>query len=343
MPNQTTAELQEHFSLKSYNTFGIEAFAKYFTAISTENELKTVLTKFKSLPIFILGGGSNLLLTKDIDALVLQINLKGIEISNENDHTIDIKACAGENWHEFVLWTLDKNYGGLENLSLIPGNVGTTPIQNIGAYGVEIKDVFDSCEAIDIQTLEKRKFSKEECQFSYRESIFKNEVKGKYIITSVTFRLTKTNHQMRTNYGDIEAELANNKIEIPTIQDISHAVIKIREGKLPNPKELGNSGSFFKNPIISTSDFETIQKLHPEVPFYKVNENQVKVPAGWLIEQAGFKGKRFGNTGIHKSQALVLVNYGDAKGIEVWQLAQKIQATILENFNIKIEVEVNVI
>ena len=343
MQNTADFEIKEHFSLKEHNTFGIEAFAKYFVSVSNENQLVNILKNFNSQPLFILGGGSNLLLTKDIEALVLQINLKGIEISNENNDTIYVKASAGENWHEFVLWTLDKNYGGLENLSLIPGNVGTTPIQNIGAYGVEIKDVFESCEAINIQTLEKKQFSKKECLFSYRESIFKNDAKGKYIITSVTFRLTKINHQIHSGYGDIEAELANNNIEIPTIQDISQAVIKIRERKLPNPKELGNSGSFFKNPIISTSDFEKIKEAHPDVPSYKINENEVKVPAGWLIEQSGFKGKRFGNTGIHKNQALVLVNYGDAKGIEVWELAQKIQATILENFNIKIEVEVNVI
>jgi UDP-N-acetylmuramate dehydrogenase len=335
--------MKEHFPLKEHNTFGIEAFAKYFISITSENQLIEVLKTHHSEPLFILGGGSNLLLTKDIDALVLQINLKGIQKVKETESEVWVAAAAGENWHEFVLWTLEHNYGGLENLSLIPGNVGTTPIQNIGAYGVEIKDTFESCAAVDIHTFEKKVFSKEDCHFAYRESIFKNEAKGQFIITNVTFKLSKTNHQLHTGYGAIEAELAKNSIEKPTIQDVSRAVIAIRESKLPNPKELGNSGSFFKNPIISKHDFEKIQKAHPEVPFYVVNENDVKVPAGWLIEHAGFKGKRFGNTGIHKNQALVLVNYGGAKGEEVWALAQKIQATILENFNIKIEVEVNVI
>lgn len=339
----TLPEIKENFPLKKFNTFGIEAQAKQFVSVDSEILLKQILATKNSAPLFILGGGSNLLLTQNIEALVLHINLKGIKITKETDEAIWITAQAGENWHEFVLWTLEQNYGGLENLSLIPGNVGTTPIQNIGAYGIEIKYVMDFCEGIHIQTLEKKQFSKEECHFAYRESIFKNELKGQYIITSVTFKLSKTNHELHTGYGAIESALEEKGIQNPTIQDVSNAVISIRQSKLPDPKVLGNSGSFFKNPIISKTEFEAVQKSHPEIPFYKVDDTSVKVPAGWLIEQAGFKGKRFGDAGIHKNQALVLVNYGEAKGSEIWELAQKIQQTILEKFNIKIDAEVNVI
>uniref|UniRef100_UPI004048F691 UDP-N-acetylmuramate dehydrogenase n=2 Tax=Flavobacterium sp. TaxID=239 RepID=UPI004048F691 len=343
MKSMTVPKIKENFPLKQLNTFGIEAQAKQFVSVDSETLLEQILASKNSTPLFILGGGSNLLLTQNIEALVLHINLKGIKIAQETNEAIWITAQAGENWHEFVLWTLEQNYGGLENLSLIPGNVGTTPIQNIGAYGIEIKDVMDFCEGIHIQTLEKKQFSKEECHFSYRESIFKNELKGQYIITSVTFKLTKTNHLLHTGYGAIESALEEKGIQNPTIQDVSNAVISIRQSKLPDPKVLGNSGSFFKNPIISKTEFEVIQKIHPEIPFYKVDDTSVKVPAGWLIEQAGFKGKRFGDAGIHKNQALVLVNYGEAKGSEIWALAQKIQQTILEKFNIKIDAEVNVI
>lgn len=336
-------EIEDNFSLKDYNTFGIDAKARWFANVETESQLIEILKIKSTESLFILGGGSNLLLTKDIDSLVLQINLKGIKIVKEDEKFVWVASKSGENWHEFVIWTLNQNFGGLENLSLIPGNVGTTPIQNIGAYGVEIKDVFESCEAIEIKTLQKKTFDLTSCEFDYRESVFKNKLKNQFIITSVTFKLTKKNHQLNTKYGAIETELKNKGIENPTIQEISKAVIAIRESKLPNPKELGNSGSFFKNPIVSRIDFIQILKKYPEMPFYEVNENEVKIPAGWLIEQAGFKGKRYGNTGIHKNQALVLVNYGNAKGIEVWQLAQKIQKEILEKFNIKIETEVNVI
>mgnify|MGYP000872146314 CR=1 FL=1 len=336
-------EIVSHYPLKNYNTFGISAFAKEFISVHTINELKQVLQENKSKQLFILGGGSNMLLTQDINALVIHIDLKGREIVSQDDNTVQLKAMAGENWHEFVLYSISQNYGGLENLSLIPGNVGTTPIQNIGAYGTEIKDTMVSCEAMDIATGEIVTFTKEECEFAYRESIFKNRLKDKYIIVSVTFRLTKTNHKINTAYGDIMAQLAQNNITAPTIKDVSNAVIAIRQSKLPDPKELGNSGSFFKNPIISKEDFDKAYAAHPEMPHYTVSDNLVKVPAGWLIEQSGFKGKRFGDAGVHTRQALVLVNYGNATGQELLNLSKNIQETVYNNFGIRIEAEVNVI
>ncbi|PIF60514.1 UDP-N-acetylmuramate dehydrogenase [Flavobacterium sp. 11] len=336
-------EIVPNFSLKKYNTFGIEAKAKQFVAVHSVQDLKTILQENKSQKKFILGGGSNMLLTKDIDALVIHIDLKGKKIIEENDDFVWVESQAGESWHEFVLWTIDQNFGGLENMSLIPGNVGTTPVQNIGAYGTEIKDTFVSCEAMTIENQEMKTFTKDECHFGYRESVFKNEVKNQYIITSVVFKLTKTNHKINTSYGDISSELEKNNITNPTLKDVSNAVIAIRQSKLPDPKELGNSGSFFKNPILLKSDFEKIHQQFPDMKYFDISETEVKVPAGWLIEQAGFKGKRFGDAGIHKNQALVLVNYGNATGQEILNVSKDIQETIFKTFGIHIEAEVNVI
>ena len=336
-------EIISPFSLKNYNTFGIEAKAERFVAVHSVAELATVLKQNKAEEKFILGGGSNMLLTKDIDALVIHIDLKGKEIIKEDDDFVWVESQAGENWHELVLYTIDHNLGGLENMSLIPGNVGTTPVQNIGAYGAEIKDTFVSCNAMDIHTQEIKTFTNAECKFGYRESIFKNEVKGQYIITSVIFKLTKRNHKINTSYGDITAELAKNNIIHPTLKDVSNAVIAIRKSKLPDPKELGNSGSFFKNPILLKSDFEKIHQKFPDMKYYEVSETEVKVPAGWLIEQAGFKGKRFGDAGIHKNQALVLVNYGNATGQEILAVAKDVQDTVYRIFGIAIEAEVNIV
>ncbi|HQV35416.1 MAG TPA: UDP-N-acetylmuramate dehydrogenase, partial [Flavobacterium sp.] len=319
-------QIHKNFSLKKYNTFGIEAKAGQFVSVQSVDELITVLNENPTTKKFILGGGSNMLLTQDIDALVIHLDLKGKKIIDENDDFVWVESQAGENWHEFVIWTINQNFGGLENLSLIPGNVGTTPIQNIGAYGVEIKDTFVLCEAIHIETQELMIFTNEKCKFGYRESIFKNEVKDEFIITSVVFKLTKKNHKLNTSYGAIETELEKQHITNPTLKDVSDAVISIRQSKLPDPKELGNSGSFFKNPVILKTDFEKIQQKFPEMPHYVVSETEVKVPAGWLIEQAGFKGKRFGDAGIHKNQALVLVNYGKATGQEILAVAKDIQA-----------------
>lgn len=336
-------EIHNHFSLKKYNTFGIEAQAKQFVAVHSTAELKTVLQQHANDKKFILGGGSNMLLTKNIDALVIHVALKGKKIVKEDADFAWIEAQAGENWHEFVLFTIDQQYGGLENMSLIPGNVGTTPIQNIGAYGTEIKDTFVSCDAMHITTQEMRTFTKAECAFGYRESIFKHVEKDNYIITSVVFKLTKRNHKINTSYGDITAELAKQGIANPTLKDVSNAVIAIRQSKLPDPKELGNSGSFFKNPIILKSEFDKIHPKFPDMKFFEVSETEVKVPAGWLIEKAGFKGKRFGDAGIHKNQALVLVNYGNATGSEILAVSKNIQKTIFDTFGIAIEAEVNVI
>ena len=337
------AKIHNDFSLKKFNTFGIEANARQFVAVTSVVELVEILQQHRDQNKFILGGGSNMLLTQDIDALVIHIDLKGNKVLQENDDWVWVECQAGENWHEFVLWTLARNYGGLENMSLIPGNVGTTPVQNIGAYGAEIKDTMISCEAIKIDTFETKTFSNADCHFGYRESIFKQEAKDQYIITSVVFQLTKRKHKINTAYGDIQAELAKNGIENPTIQDVSNAVIAIRQSKLPDPKELGNSGSFFKNPILLKTDFEKIHAKFPEMKYYDVSESEVKVPAGWLIEQAGFKGKRFGDAGIHKNQALVLVNYGNATGQEILAVSKDVQKTIFEKFGIHIEAEVNVI
>ena len=336
-------EILTDFSLKNYNTFGIEAKATQFVAVHDLADLKTVLEQNKSQKKFILGGGSNMLLTKDIEALVIHVDLKGKKIKQENDDFVWVESQAGENWHEFVLWTINQDFGGLENMSLIPGNVGTTPVQNIGAYGTEIKDTFVSCEAMAIENQEIRTFTKEECHFGYRESIFKNDVKDQYIITAVVFKLTKRNHKINTSYGDISGELLKNNITNPTLKDVSNAVIAIRKSKLPDPAELGNSGSFFKNPIVLKSDFEKIHQQFPEMRYFDISETEVKVPAGWLIEQAGFKGKRFGDAGIHKNQALVLVNYGKATGQEILNVSKEIQATVFQKFGIHIEAEVNVI
>jgi UDP-N-acetylmuramate dehydrogenase len=275
--------------------------------------------------------------------LVIHIDLKGKEVLSETEDSIIVRGMAGENWHEFVIWTLENNFGGLENMSLIPGNVGTTPVQNIGAYGKEIKDNFVSCVAFNRHTLELITFSNTDCEFGYRESIFKNKVKDQYIIISVDFCLQKAPHQIHTAYGDIQAELAKNNCTNPTIQDVSKAVIAIRQSKLPDPKELGNSGSFFKNLVVLKTDFAPIHAKFPEMKFFEVSPTEVKVPAGWLIEQCGFKGKRFGDAGIHKNQALVLVNYGQATGKEIAELAQRIQAKVFETFGIRIEAEVNII
>ncbi|MFM9826576.1 UDP-N-acetylmuramate dehydrogenase [Flavobacterium sp.] len=336
-------EIQTHFSLKKFNTFGIEASAKQFVAVQNVLELKTILIENNTEKKFILGGGSNMLLTKDIDALVIHIDLKGKKVISENEDFVWVESQAGENWHEFVLWTIENDFGGLENMSLIPGNVGTTPVQNIGAYGAEIKDTFISCEAIRIDNQNIKTFTNSECHFGYRESIFKNEVKDQYIITSVVFKLTKRNHIINISYGDISGELAKANIINPTIIDVSNAVIAIRQSKLPDPKELGNSGSFFKNPILLKTDFEKIHQKFPEMKYFEISPTEVKVPAGWLIEQAGFKGKRFGDAGIHKNQALVLVNYGNATGQEILNISKNIQETIFKTYGIQIEAEVNVI
>ena len=333
----------KNISLKNYNTFGIDVSAEMFYHIESLAQLKMTLAKHKGDQLFILGGGSNMLLTKDISIPVLHMDIKGIDIVVETTDHIVIKVAAGENWHSFVQYCITKNYGGLENMSLIPGNVGTAPIQNIGAYGVDLKDSFHNCTAIHIKTQESRIFDTAACEFDYRNSIFKNKLKGDYIITSVSFKLTKKKHLLCTKYGAIQEALDTNGIKNPTIKDISEAVIAIRQSKLPDPKELGNSGSFFKNPVIQLHHFLSFQSKFPEAPFYEISATSFKIPAGWLIEKVGFKGKRYGDVGVHKNQALVLVNYGNASGEEIWDLAMKIRQAVYDKFAITIAPEVNII
>ena len=333
--------IQQNISLKNYNTFGIDVTAKRFISVDSVYQLQQLLKTEKD--IFLISGGSNMLLTKDIEQLVVHIDIKGISIDNEDDNFVYLTVNAGENWHEFVLFCVDNNYGGIENLSLIPGNVGTCPIQNIGAYGVEVKDTITKVEAVEIESQKLVSFSNDECNFGYRNSIFKNEVKGNYVISAVSFKLTKKNHNLNTSYGAIETELVSKNIKNPSLKNISDAVIVIRKSKLPDPKEIGNSGSFFKNPVISEMLFLELQEEYPNIPSYIVSETEVKIPAGWLIEKADFKGKRFGNYGVHEKQALVLVNYGNATGEEIYQLAKKIQETIFKQFRISLEIEVNII
>ena len=332
---------QNNISLKPYNTFGIDVTAEKFAEVSSTDSLSSILSKYKD--VIILSGGSNILLTKDLSKPVILLKNKGIKIMDKNDNDVIVKAQAGENWHEFVNWCLENDFGGLENLSLIPGNVGTSPMQNIGAYGVEIKDCFISLEAMEIETGNIVNFDKTECAFGYRESVFKNKLKGQFVILNVTFKLSAGNHVINDGYGAIKDQLKKDGVIKPTIQDISKAVIKIRQSKLPDPKEIGNSGSFFKNPVVSEEHFKKIQSTYPDMPFYKVSEELVKIPAGWLVEISGFKGKRFGDAGVHKNQALVLVNYDQATGSEVLEVAHQIQNTVKRKFNISLEMEVNIL
>lgn len=331
--------IQKNISLKPYNTFGIHVYAKRFITVNSLKELTAIIEKEKD--IFLLSGGSNILLTTDIDKLVVHLNLKGIIVNDTEKDVVYVTAESGENWHEFVLWCISQNFGGLENLSLIPGNVGTSPIQNIGAYGVEIQHTFIQLEALEIETGKIKIFKNEDCNFGYRNSIFKNELKGKYIIVNVTFKLTKNNHNTNTSYGAIKEFLKHKKI--PSIKDISDAIITIRNSKLPNPEEIGNGGSFFKNPVIANKSFNLLQDKFSEIPYYKVSETEIKIPAGWLIEQCGFKGKRFGDAGVHSKQALILVNYNNATGTEIYNLAKNIQQKVKETFKIELEIEVNII
>jgi len=335
--------IEENKSLKKYNTFGIDCAARFFVSVSSKTALIKALKSNVHPNIFILGGGSNMLLTKDVDALVIHINFKGINIISEDDNYVHLSVMGGENWHEFVQYCIEKDYGGLENLSLIPGNVGTAPLQNIGAYGVELKDVLKSCQGISIDDFSEKEFSNKECQFGYRNSIFKNALKGKYIITEIKVKLTKNNHKKNIGYGVIQQELAKMNIKEPSLREISETIIKIRQSKLPDPNVIGNSGSFFKNPIVNRGVFENFIKQYPKAPFYVISETEIKVPAGWLIEKAGFKGKRFGDAGVHEKQALVLVYHGNATGNEILELADKIKKSVKEQFGITIIPEVNII
>ncbi len=363
-------KIHENYSLKPHNTFGIDATAAAFVNIESTEDLKTVLTQNK-LPIYILGGGSNILFTKDYyDYLFIKNAISGIKIvenaqntegplfelkiknlklkgaysdlDSVNSELVTVEIGGGEGWHDVVLWAIKHDLGGIENLSLIPGTIGAAPIQNIGAYGVELKNVFHKLEAFNLKTFEVQTFTAEECRFGYRESVFKNALKGQFLITKVFLKLTPPPyHTLNLNYGDIQKTLSNNHIDTPTIKNISDAVIAIRQSKLPDPSVIGNAGSFFKNPEIPSAQFNELKLKFPQIVGYPTTNNTVKVAAGWLIETAGWKGKRFDHVGVHERQALVLVNYGGGKGLEIKALAEKIQASIFDTFGIRLMAEVN--
>lgn len=336
--------LQHNYSLRDLNTFGLDCIATKYSIVDSIESLSSFIKNNYNPKeeLLILGGGSNILFTKNFNGQVVHNQIKGITVLSEDEESVTVKVGAGEVWHDFVLHAINKNWGGIENLSLIPGTVGASPIQNIGAYGVEVKDVITSVEAIEIKSNSVTNFSVEDCKFGYRESVFKKEKKGVYIITHVTYKLTKK-HSVQCNYGAITETLKEMRIGSPTIKNISDAVIKIRESKLPNPKEIGNAGSFFKNPEIPTTQFETLKKQFPTIVGYKISDTITKVPAGWLIDNANWKGKTFGAIGVHKNQALVLVNYGGGNGNDIKKLSANIQQDIIEKYGIHLQTEVNII
>ena len=330
-------------SLKNFNSFGVDAISSDFNVANSEQEIIEYLNEIKFSNPIILGGGTNILFKSNIDKSLLKIEIKGIKIINETNNYVDVSVGAGEIWDNLVNWSIEKNYGGLENLSFIPGNVGSAPIQNIGAYGVELKDTFLQCRAISIDSGLLRIFEQKECDFSYRSSIFKVELKNKYIISNVTFRLSKINHKINFSYEPLKIDLKNKSISSPTIKDISKSVIEIRSSKLPNPKVIGNCGSFFKNPIINKIDFKKLLENENDVPFFDISENEIKIPAAWLIEKCGFKGLKVGNTGVHKKHALIIISNGKATGKEIFDFSQRIKNEVLRKFNILLEEEVNII
>ncbi len=336
--------IRQNISLKNYNTFGIDVSAKLFGQFTNLEELQNIITdkNYQQEHLLILGGGSNILFTKNLDGLALHNQITGIDIVEEDDNSAVIVGGSGVVWHDFVLHVINLNLGGIENMSLIPGSLGASPMQNIGAYGVEVRDRFEWLEAYHIESGEIHRFNNAACEFGYRESIFKRSNKGQYIITKVALRLTKK-HQLNTSYGAIEQELETLNITEPTIKDVSNAVIKIRESKLPDPKKIGNSGSFFKNPIIDNASFEDIKAKFPKIVSYPAGNGKMKIAAGWLIDQAGWKGRTIGNYGVHKNQALVLVNYGGSSGSDIYNLSEEIIQSIKEKYGIDLEREVNIL
>ncbi|QPH41574.1 UDP-N-acetylmuramate dehydrogenase [Pedobacter endophyticus] len=336
-------QIQKDISLKPYNSFGIDVKAKHFAEIFNEEDLTALFKNelAKTEDLLVIGGGSNVLFTKDFNGLVIKISIKGISSQVDGEKVL-VRAGAGEVWNDFVTYCVEHGFAGVENLSLIPGTVGASPIQNIGAYGVELKDVFESCTAFEIKTGELKTFTYADCSFGYRESAFKGELKGQYIITSVAFGL-KTNAAINTSYGAIEAELEKRGIEAPSIADVSAAVAHIRVSKLPDPSTIGNAGSFFKNPVIEKHEFADVVSKHPDVVHYPTADGKVKLAAGWLIEQCGWKGKVVGHTGTWKNQALVLVNHGGATGMEVFQFSAQIIDSVQSTFGVTLEREVNIL
>lgn len=339
-------QVQSNVSLRSFHTFGMDIKAESYAEILQPEDLDALLSlrQSDSKPMLVIGGGSNVLFQKDFSGLVVRNALKGISVVREEVHHIWIQAMAGESWHDLVMFAVNHNYGGIENLSLIPGCCGAAPMQNIGAYGVELKDVFESLTALDLRDGAVKTFHAEDCEFGYRESFFKKPEGKNFLILSITLRLTKTFHTYKTKYGDIQTTLSDMGVSELSVQAISDAVIKIRQSKLPDPKELGNAGSFFKNPEIPEPQFQSLKETYPLLPGYPgTRPGYIKVAAGWLIEQCGWKGKRVGNTGSHAKQSLVLVNYGGATGNEVAQLAKDIIHSVDQKFGIRLHPEVNII
>ena len=334
-------DVKQNYSLKKYNSFNIDVVAKEFIQINSVKELIDLQKNSKNKNKLFIGGGSNILFTSNFEGLVVHINLKGISVKKINENFNEIKVMSGENWNELVNWCIENNLGGLENLSLIPGNVGAAPIQNIGAYGVELKDVFISCEVYDLNTEKLNVYNLNDCKFGYRDSIFKKN--KNLIVVSVKMKLSSKNHKINSSYGGINDELKKLNIKEPTIKDISNVVCDIRNKKLPNPNKIGNAGSFFKNPIVNSKKINWLKENFNNIPFYKIDENSYKIPAAWLIETSGFKGKDFGNFGVHKTQPLVLVNYGKASGSDINKLSLSIKEVVNKLFKIELETEVNII
>ena len=334
-------KISSNFSLKDYNTFNIDAKSDKFISINSEGELIDFLSQHKGEEnIFFLGGGSNVLFSKDYNGTIIHISIKGKKIIEELDDKIIIEVSSGENWHEFVKWSIENNYGGIENLSLIPGNVGAAPIQNIGAYGVELKDVFDSCKVLSIDSNEIKVFNKDECDFNYRSSVFKSRKKNKFVILSIRLILTKEPHNYNLSYDSLRERFNDKEINL---SNISKEIIKIRESKLPDSKKIGNCGSFFKNPFIGTEKLDVLLEKYPELPYHKENNGLYKIPAAWLIEKMGFKKKSLGDAGVYINQPLVIVNNGNASGSDILNFANSIKNSVKENFNIDLEEEVNII
>ena len=334
--------ISQNVSLKPHNTFGIEVFANRYASFSSVEELKNALNEKGEDELLVLGGGSNILFTKDFNGFVIKNEIKGFEVIYENEDEAYVKVGAGEVWHTFVLECIERGFGGVENLSLIPGSVGASPMQNIGAYGTEIKDVFVDLEAYHIESGEIHTFDKKQCEFGYRESVFKRKLKNQYIILSVTYRLSMS-HRINSSYGAIKAELDKKGIRYPKIRDVSNAVIAIRSMRLPDPAEIGNAGSFFKNPVVEKSIVDQLKTKFEKFPNYPAPDGKIKLAAGWLIEQAGWKGKTFGSYGVHKNQALVLVNYDDSSGSDIFDLSTQIIEDVKSKFGVQLEREVNII
>lgn len=338
-------QIQEQVSLRQLNTFGLDVKAAHFTSITQPSQLGELiqLSLFHQQRRLILGGGSNLLFLGDFDGLVIHSCIKGIQVLDETEDQVWVRAGSGESWHGLVLHCLAREWGGLENLSLIPGTTGAAPLQNIGAYGVEVKDVIEHVDTMDLSTGQSHRFTNEECRFGYRESVFKQPEQKNIFISSITLRLTKKNHAIKTQYSALQEVLQHDKITSPTIHDISRAVIAVRQSKLPDPRQIGNAGSFFKNPTVTMAQYDSLRATYPKIPSYIVDNQTVKIPAGWLIEQCGWKGFMRGSIGVHPKQALVLVNHGNGNGREIYQLALDIQSSVSEKFNVHLSPEVNII